>query len=98
MSGYIFVLDDGGEIPIVIESRRGARNITLRPKTAGEFEIHMSKPYLVSDARALNLNANGLMVYLRAHRKSALCAMVMKSNFWTGGFCCVACRVRGLIN
>lgn len=77
MSGYIFVLDDGGEIPVVIESRRGARNITLRPKTAGEFEIHMSKPYLVSDARALQFLeskrkwVNG--IFARAPKKCVVC-------------------------
>lgn len=77
MSDYVFVLDDGGEIPIVIESRRGTRNITLRPKTAGEFEIHISKPFLVTDARALQFLeskrkwVNG--IFARAPKKCVVC-------------------------
>lgn len=53
MSEYIFVLSDGVEIPIVIESHRGMRNITLRPKTRPELEIHISKPPLVSNRAAI---------------------------------------------
>ena len=53
MSNYIFTLDDGGFVPVIIESRRGSHNITLRPKTAPEFEIHISKPFFVPEAQAL---------------------------------------------
>jgi len=45
-----FVLSDGKKIPVVIENRRGARNVTLRPKTAPEFQIHISKPWTTSTA------------------------------------------------
>ena len=48
-----FVLANGEKIPIVIETRRGARNVTLRPKTAPEFQIHISKPWTTSNAFVL---------------------------------------------
>ncbi len=50
---YVFVLSSGEEIPIVITTRRGLRNITLRPKTRGAREIHISKPWLTPTAVAL---------------------------------------------
>lgn len=53
MSNNIFTLDDGGFVPVIIESRRGSHNITLRPKTAPEFEIHISKPFFVPESQAL---------------------------------------------
>ena len=53
MSEYIFTCSNGDEIPVVIESRRGARNITIRPKITGKPEIHISKPFMVSEARAI---------------------------------------------
>ena len=40
----IFVLSDGESVPVVIENRRGTRNVTLRPKTSPKKEIHISKP------------------------------------------------------
>lgn len=54
MSDYVFVSSNGEEIPVVITTRRGVRNITLRPKTRPAREIHMSKPWLTRDAAALN--------------------------------------------
>ena len=77
MSNYVFVLDDGGEIPVIIESRRGTRNITLRPKTTGEFEIHMSKPFVTPESHAIKfleskrkwVNA----IFARAPKKCVVC-------------------------
>lgn len=53
MSDYVFVSCDGEQIPVIIETRRGVRNITLRPKTRPAREIHMSKPWSARDAAAL---------------------------------------------
>lgn len=49
MSEYVFTLSSGEEIPVVITTRRGLRNITLRPKLNPRREIHISKPWLVSE-------------------------------------------------
>jgi len=46
MSECEFVLSSGERIPIVVSSRRGLRNITLRPKTRPKRELHVSKPWL----------------------------------------------------
>ncbi len=54
MSEYIFESWSGQKIPVVIESRRGARNIVIRPHVVGKQEIHISKPTLVADIRALH--------------------------------------------
>lgn len=53
MSGYVFVCDSGENVPVVIESRRGARNIVLRPKTCPVKELHISKPFFVSESHAI---------------------------------------------
>lgn len=53
MSEYIFTTSHGEPIPVIIQTRRGVRNITLRPKTRPNREIHISKPWLVRDASAL---------------------------------------------
>ncbi len=53
MSDYVFTLSSGVEVPVVITTRRGLRNITLRPKTRPKREIHISKPWLVSNAAAI---------------------------------------------
>jgi hypothetical protein len=49
----VFVLSSGKEIPVIIETRRGVRNVTLRPKTTPEFQIHISKPWTTSTAFVL---------------------------------------------
>lgn len=54
MSEYVFTLSSGEEIPVVITTRRGMRNITLRPKLTPRREIHISKPWLVSEKRAID--------------------------------------------
>ncbi len=53
MSEYVFVSSSGENIPIVIDTRRGLRNITLRPKTRPIRAIHVSKPWLVPTSSAL---------------------------------------------
>ncbi len=53
MSEYIFETLSGQQIPVVIESRRGARNIVIRPRVVGTPEIHISKPFLVAESRAI---------------------------------------------
>ena len=50
----IFVLSNGVQIPVVIENRRGARNVTLRPKTNPTPEIHISKPWTTSTKFVMN--------------------------------------------
>lgn len=49
-SNEVFVLSNGESVPVVIETRRGARNVTLRPKITPCFEIHISKPFMTSNA------------------------------------------------
>ena len=53
MADYVFTLSSGEEIPVVITTRRGLRNITLRPKINPRREIHISKPWLVSESAAI---------------------------------------------
>ncbi len=53
MSDYIFISSSGEEIPVVITTRRGVRNITLRPRTVPHREICISKPWLTPTAMAL---------------------------------------------
>ena len=53
MADFDFVLSDGERIPVVIQVRRGIRNITLRPKVRPNRQIHMSRPWTVSNATAL---------------------------------------------
>lgn len=45
----VFTLSSGCVVPVIIETRRGLRNVTLRPKTVPNFEIHISKPFLTSN-------------------------------------------------
>ena len=53
MSENVFVSSSGEKIPIVVTTRRGARNITLRPKTAPNHEISVTKPWISSNASVL---------------------------------------------
>ena len=50
---YIFTLSSGVEVPIIIETKRGIRNMTLRPKTVPKMEIHISKPWMTSEKAAI---------------------------------------------
>ena len=52
-SENIFVLSNGEEIPVVIENRRGARNVTLRAKIEPSRIIHISKPWTTSTSFAI---------------------------------------------
>lgn len=49
----LFVLNTGEEIPVVITSRFGLRNMTLRPKTQPIREIYISKPRLITTSSAI---------------------------------------------
>lgn len=49
----IFTLSNGEQIPVIIENRRGVRNVTLRPKLNPVREIHISKPWLTSNSFVL---------------------------------------------
>ena len=50
----IFVLSNGVSVPVVIDNRRGAHNVTLRPKTSPKMEIHISKPWTTSTKFVMN--------------------------------------------
>ena len=50
----VFVLSNGESVPVLIENRRGARNVTLRPKTSPKKEIHISKPWTTSTKFVMN--------------------------------------------
>ncbi len=52
-SENVFVLSSGCSVPVVIETKRGMRNVTLRPKTTPHFEIHISKPWTTSNSFVL---------------------------------------------
>lgn len=53
MADYVFTLSSGEEVPVIITTRRGLRNITLRPKVNPRREICVSKPWLVSESAAI---------------------------------------------
>ncbi len=53
MSEYKFTSLSGEEIPIVINSRRGVRNITMRPRVGPNRRIDISRPWMVSDTAVL---------------------------------------------
>ena len=53
VSEYVFTLPSGREVPVFIETKRGLRNMTLRPKTLPKLEIHISKPWTTSEKSAL---------------------------------------------
>lgn len=53
MSDYVFTLSSGEEVPVIITTKRGLRNITLRPKIVPKREIHISKPWLASTSAAI---------------------------------------------
>jgi len=53
-SENVFVLSSGESVPVVIENRRGVRNVTLRPKTLPKMEIHISKPWTTSTKFVMN--------------------------------------------
>lgn len=52
-SEIFFTLSSGEQIPIVVTNRRGAHNVTLRPKIEPVREIHISKPWMTSTSFVL---------------------------------------------
>jgi len=52
---FYFVLSNGQSLPVIIENRRGARNVTIRPKINSKHEIHVSKPWTTSVKFVMNL-------------------------------------------
>lgn len=53
MTDYVFTTLANEEIPIIIETRHGIHNITLRPKTVPHREIRISKPWITSTNTAI---------------------------------------------
>ena len=49
-----FITSTGEKIPIVINVRRGLRNITLRPRAGDVRRIDVSRPWLSSNAAVMN--------------------------------------------
>lgn len=52
-SEIFFTLSSGEQIPVVVTNRRGAHNVTLRPKIEPSRELHISKPWLTSTSFVL---------------------------------------------
>ena len=77
MAEFEFVLSNGEKIPVFIQTRRGARNITLRPKTQPAREIHMSRPWMASNLAALKFLESKRKwvenIYAKCPQKSRLC-------------------------
>lgn len=53
MAEFEFVTSSGEKIPIVINVRRGVRNITLRPKSGDARRIEVTRPWIASNAAAM---------------------------------------------
>ena len=53
MSDTEFLTSWGEKIPVVINVRRGLRNITLRPRAGDERRIDISRPWLASNSAAM---------------------------------------------
>lgn len=53
MSEFEFTTSSGERIPIVINVRRGLRNITLRPRADATRRIDISRPWLASNTAAM---------------------------------------------
>lgn len=77
MSDIIFETSSGEHIPVVLTTRRGMRNITLRPRTVPRREIHISKPWLTPTASALRFLEKKRLwierIFNRAPAKAVLC-------------------------
>lgn len=78
MSEYIFITSNGEEIPVIVNTRRGLRNITLRPKTRPVREICISKPWLATTDSALRFLESKRKwverIYSAAPQKTKLCS------------------------
>lgn len=53
MAEFEFVTSSGEKIPIIINVRRGVRNITLRPKSGDARRIEVTRPWIASNAAAM---------------------------------------------
>ncbi len=53
MTENMFTTSSGEQIPITIETRRGIRNITIRPHIVPRREIRILKPWLVTSFAAM---------------------------------------------
>lgn len=53
MAEFEFITSAGEKIPIIINVRRGARNITLRPKAGDNRHIEITRPWIASNTAAL---------------------------------------------
>lgn len=53
MADFNFITSSGEKIPIVINVRRGLRNITLRPHAGESRHIDISRPWIASNAAAM---------------------------------------------
>ncbi len=77
MSDFDFVLSNGEHVPVIIQVRRGVRNITLRPKTCPSREIHMSRPWIVSNTAVLRFLESKRRwvegIYAKSPQKCSLC-------------------------
>ncbi len=76
MPDHVFVLSSGEEIPIVITTRRGMRNMTLRPRVVPRREICLSKPWLTPTMSAMHFLERKRRwvenIYLRAPAKEPI--------------------------
>jgi len=77
MSDNVLTLSSGEQIPIIITTRRGIRNVTMRPRTAPKREIHISKPWLTSDGTVLRFVEQKKKwlesIYARAPKHAEIC-------------------------
>ena len=77
MAEYVFISSSGEQIPIIITTRRGARNITLRPKTAPVHELHVSKPWISSNSSVIKFIESTRRwienIFARAPKKRTVC-------------------------
>lgn len=77
-SEYYFITSNNEKIPIIIINKRGVKNIILRPRNIPLRQVRITKPWLVSDKKALTFveqKRNWLDQYfLRIPRKAKLCS------------------------
>ena len=79
MADYVFVLSSGEEVPVEITTRRGVRNITLRPKCFPQRVICISKPWLVSDKAAIKF-LESKQAWVQAVFQKAPCKTVLQDG------------------
>ncbi len=76
MADFVFETSNGEQIPVIVTTRRGVRNITLRPRTTPRREICISKPWLTPTGAALRFlerkRAWVERIFARAPQKTAV--------------------------